>query len=398
MTLTTEIKPSGELRLSGLARYFYQFCRYAVGILFIISGLIKLNDPVGTQIKLEEYFEVFSASIAPVFHYLVPLALPLAFILCIAEVMLGIALLIRYQMKITAWLLLIIIVFFTFLTFYSAWFNKVTDCGCFGDAIKLTPWQSFTKDIVLLVLIGYLFIIRKRVDPVMSESVGQRYVALSFAACIGLGMYAVMHLPPIDMRAYKVGANIPAAMTLPPGAKPTIYQTVLTLKNSQSGEVKSMSDTEYNDSGIWQDSTWVFQSSESKLVQEGDRPKITDYSVKTSDGADITQETFQGKKLFLIVRKAPSADVESISKVQKLAKDLEGSSIQMAILTNDAENIEAWRHEYQLALPVYYVDGTVLKTIMRSDPGLWMLKEGTVVGKWHFNDYPSTEEVKALAQ
>ena len=127
--------------------------RYIVGFLFIISGLIKVNDPVGTQIKLEEYFEVFSSDIWSGFHALVPLALFLSVFLSVLEVVLGVALLVKYKMKITTTVLLVLIVFFTFLTFYSAYFNKVTDCGCFGDALKLTPWQSFIKDIVLLVLI-----------------------------------------------------------------------------------------------------------------------------------------------------------------------------------------------------------------------------------------------------
>ena len=125
--------------------------RYFVGVLFIFSGLIKLNDPVGTQIKLEEYFDVFATDIpalSGLFHGLVPLALYLSVILCVLEVVLGIALLIKYKLQSTLWVLLLLTVFFTFLTFYSAYFNRVTDCGCFGDAIKLTPWQSFSKDII----------------------------------------------------------------------------------------------------------------------------------------------------------------------------------------------------------------------------------------------------------
>jgi uncharacterized membrane protein YphA (DoxX/SURF4 family) len=135
-----------------------QAARVAVGALFIFSGLIKLNDPTGTAIKLEEYFQVFSQDIAAFFDFFIPAALFLAIVLSVLEVVLGIALLIAYRMRITAMLLLIIIVFFTFLTFYSAQFEKVTDCGCFGDAIPLTPWQSFYKDVILLTLIVIIVI------------------------------------------------------------------------------------------------------------------------------------------------------------------------------------------------------------------------------------------------
>ena len=132
-------------------RFIYSILRYLVGSIFIFSGLIKINDPVGTQIKLEEYFGVFSSDFTSLFELLVPFALLISIVLCTLEIIIGIALLMNYKMKIVLKLLLSLIVFFTFLTFYSAYFNKVTDCGCFGDAIKLTPWESFYKDIILLV-------------------------------------------------------------------------------------------------------------------------------------------------------------------------------------------------------------------------------------------------------
>ena len=143
-------------------KIIYTLSRYLVGVLFIFSGLIKINDPVGTQIKLEEYFEVFSSDFTPLFEYLVPLALFLSVILCTLEVIIGIALILNYRMKITSSILLSLIVFFTFLTFYSAYFNKVTDCGCFGDAIKLTPWESFTKDIILLLFSLIIFFLTNK--------------------------------------------------------------------------------------------------------------------------------------------------------------------------------------------------------------------------------------------
>src|ERR1043165_1876337 len=142
-----------------------QFSRFFIGGLFIFSGLIKLNDPVGTKIKMEEYFEVFTEDFGSFFHYFIPYALEIGFIMIVLEIVLGVAVLIYYRMNLTTWLLLGIMVFFTFLTFYSAYFNKVTDCGCFGDAIKLTPWESFWKDIVLMIFVLHLFWYRKTYTP-----------------------------------------------------------------------------------------------------------------------------------------------------------------------------------------------------------------------------------------
>ena len=143
-------------------KVLYTISRYFVGGLFIFSGLIKINDPVGTQIKLEEYFEVFSVDFTPLFEYLVPFTLILSVILCTLEIVIGLALLMNYKIKITSVVLLSLILFFTFLTFYSAYFNKVTDCGCFGDAIKLSPWESFTKDIMLLFFSLIIFILSRK--------------------------------------------------------------------------------------------------------------------------------------------------------------------------------------------------------------------------------------------
>ena len=150
--------------------------RLLTGVLFIISGLIKANDPVGFGIKLEEYFTVFNT------EFMIPLATGLAIFVCVAEIALGIALLLGYKSKLTLWLLLLMMIFFTFLTFYSAYFNKVTDCGCFGDAIKLTPWQSFSKDIILLVMILIMFAGLRYIRPIFVGALNSGLVWLSVLA------------------------------------------------------------------------------------------------------------------------------------------------------------------------------------------------------------------------
>src|SRR5688500_6716153 len=189
-------------------KYICKFCWLFVGVLFIFSGLIKINDPVGTAIKLEEYFEVFSEDIGSFFLIFKPYALFLSVLLNTLEIVLGVALLLRWQLKNVLIALVTIIVFFTFLTFYSAYFNKVTDCGCFGDAIKLTPWQSFTKDIILLVFIVPIFWQRKKIRPMLARGADNVVMLVSTLAATAFTLYCYLHLPVIDFRPYKVGTNL----------------------------------------------------------------------------------------------------------------------------------------------------------------------------------------------
>lgn len=360
--------------------YVNLIIRWAVGALFVFSGLIKINDPVGTAIKLEEYFEVFSNDIAAFFHGFIPYALPLAVFLCVLEIALGIALLVGYKMRLTLNLLLALIIFFTFLTFYSAYFNKVTDCGCFGDAVKLTPWQSFTKDVILLLLIVWLLLQRQARDN--SASLPQT-VAVLAAVLISFGVayYAVEHLPFIDFRPYKVGNNIPALMK---PQEPCRYVYVMEKDGKRVRMNEYPADPSY------------------KLVQmvaeneETCKPKILDYAVWDDKGNDITQSTFEGNKLIITVRNARNIPLEVFPAINRLIADL-GNSVEAIVLTASSQaDFEVFRHEVQLAIPYYFADGTVLKTVMRSDPGIFLMKNGTVVGKWHYNDVPNAATIQSL--
>src|SRR5579872_3618455 len=158
-------------------------CRVLVGLLFIFSGLIKINDPLGFSYKLEEYFEVFHMT------FLDSFALSLSIILCTLEVVLGFAILIGVRSVLIAWGLLLLIIFFGFLTFYSAYFKVVQTCGCFGDAIPLTPWQSFSKDMALLLLVIVIFVNRKKIQPLFSKGMGDNLLIGSIVVAFGIGFY-----------------------------------------------------------------------------------------------------------------------------------------------------------------------------------------------------------------
>lgn len=316
--------------------------RYLVGGLFIFSGLIKVNDPVGTQIKLEEYFSVFAVDIAPFFESLKPISLFLSMLLSTLEVVLGVALLFKYREKLVTSLLLGMIVFFTFLTFYSAYFNKVTDCGCFGDAIKLTPWQSFIKDIVLLVFIVVLFLNRKK-NQVQENLLKTGAVAASLVFCLVVAFWSVNHLPSIDFRAYKAGTSIPTDM-LPPADDPGMV------------------------------------------------PKITNFAIY-GDESDYTSEVLRGQKLLVVVHETEKTDIDSYAMLNSLIGALGNQVEVVAVTASSGPQFEDLRHTVQLAIPYYYSDKTLLKTMVRSNPGLVLLNNGEVMKKWHYNDIPGAGEL-----
>jgi uncharacterized membrane protein YphA (DoxX/SURF4 family) len=393
-------------------KFITQFFRIFTGALFIFSGSVKLIDPVGTQIKMEEYFEVFAQAFHPAFEHLVDFALPIAVIMCVAEVVMGVALLLFYQMRINMWLFLLLMVFFTFLTGYTAMalyakenpetgfassfarfagvdgpanINAVSDCGCFGDFIKLRPWESFLKDLILMVPTLFLFFRRNRLESEFKNSVNVAAVALSLIISTWVAIHAINHLPMFDFRPYKIGADIKANMQ--PSA-PLVY--VYTME--RNGETKDF--TEYPS-----DTTWKYKSMD--VANPEAKPKITDYNVWNDDG-DFTQQTFEGIKFFVIIRKADKVDPKSIKPIVSLNNSLlKVSNVKIepfVLSSSDRQSLENLRHEAQLAIPYYYSDGVVLKTIMRSNVGLWMLKNGKVMGKWHSNDCPSIEEVIRLAR
>ena len=361
-----------------------QILRFIIGGLFIFSGSIKLIDPVGTKIKFEEYFEVFSHDIASVFEWFVPYALPLAVIFCVLEVVLGVALLVKFKPSLTVSVLLAMIVFFTFLTFYSAYFNKVTDCGCFGDFIKLTPWTSFWKDIFLLVGLVFLFVFRKRIRPSSKPLASLSVVLASTLVGLIVAWQAIEHLPSVDFRAYKVGTHIPTAME---PSEPLKFRYIMTNAGGQDETFEKYPT----------DTTYTFKAMEPMNPEA--MPKIKDFSIWNDDG-EYTQEILTGNKLLITIENAEKVNSKNISKIRETVQNLENDnslSLDIMVVTaSDLASFEKFRHRYQLALPYYYIDGTVIKTMVRANPGLVLLKDGTVAGKWHSNDTPSAEEIKQL--
>lgn len=358
-------------------KYLVHFSRIFVGVLFIISGFIKLNDPVGFAFKLEEYFSSAVLNL-PFFE---PYALGISIFVVIFEVLLGVFLLIGYKPKFTVYSLLAMIVFFTFLTFYSAYFNKVTDCGCFGDAVKLTPWESFIKDIVLLVFILILVKGLKFIKPLM-KPIGLTVVSLlSFILCLSFGYYVLMHLPAIDFRPYKVGANIIDNMIVPEGAQKAEIEYTWTFK--VDGEAQK-----FITSGSYPNvENGEYVSVDTKVIKDGYEPPIHDFSME-QDGEDYTEDLMVEPKLLMIVMfNLDRVERDGLSKLKPVVNDAKAAGYKVVALTASGEALQqSVNKNYGLNLDFYFCDETALKTIVRSNPGLLKIHSGNILQKVHWND------------
>lgn len=357
-------------------KYLVGFSRICVGILFIISGFIKLNDPVGFSFKLEEYFSQGVLDLPS----LIPYALAISIFVVIFEVLLGVMLLVGLRVKFTVWSLLLMIVFFTFLTFYSAYFNKVTDCGCFGDAIKLTPWESFTKDIVLLVLIVVLFAGRKYITSIFGSNTKRVITLVALVLSIIYGNYVLGHLPVFDFRPYKIGANIEEGMNVPEDAPKPIYEYAWKFRTN--GEEKIIVTN-----GDYPTVDGEFVDVETTELQKGYEPPIHDFTIE-QDGADLALSLLQEPKLVMVVAyDLRKSNTNVFSEIKKMADkaQIAGHKV-IGMSASGPEQTKKLIENYKLAFEFYFTDETTLKTIVRSNPGVLVLQKGTIRQKVHYND------------
>ncbi len=370
------------------------FCRIVTGFLFIFSGVIKANDPLGFGYKLQEYFEVFGVL------FLYDYAPAVAIILCALEIILGALLLLGLWAKRVAAGLLLLIIFFTFLTFYSAYFNVVTSCGCFGDAIPLTPWQSFSKDVVLLVLILVIFFNRNHIQPLISDLKARKYAAyLIVFFAFGFGVYTYNYGPFWDFLPYKIGNNLPSLMKAPPGAPQDIYEITYQLKNKKTGEQKSMTDKEYLKTEIWKDNNWeIIGEPVNKLIKKGYEVKISDLKITDAMGTDYTTEIIENPyyNLVFVAYDLSHTNEYAIGNLNAIAINAaENYNIRTVVLTsNAARDAEKFSKENKIVSEIFYADAVPLKSMVRANPGVLLLKNGVVINKWHFRKVPSYTELE----
>lgn len=349
--------------------------RIIVGILFIISGWIKLNDPMGFSFKLEEYFEVGVLNLP----FLVPYALAIAIAVVIFEVLLGIMLLVGYKPKFTVWSLLLMIVFFTFLTFYSAYFNKVTDCGCFGDAMKLTPWESFTKDIVLLVFILVLFFGVQHIKPLFSGKLPLTITGIALLASIWFANHVLNHLPSVDFRAYKTGVSIPDGMSIPEDAPKPKYD--YHWKFIVDGNEKIITT-----GGDYPVVDGEFISVETVELEKGYEPPIHDFSIEM-EGEDFTEDLMKEEKLLMVVSyNLSKASDQGFKNIKSITDKAISKGYTVIGMTASIDKSQDFVKHYKLGFEFFFTNQTTLKTIVRSNPGIVKVQKGVITQKLHFND------------
>lgn len=353
--------------------------RFIVGILFIFSGLIKANDPLGLSYKMQEFFEVWGL------HSLNNFTLALSIIMIAFEIIAGVAVLVGWKMRLFSWLLLLLILFFTFLTGYALFSGKIKECGCFGDCIPLQANQSFIKDLVLLGLILFIFANRDRIKQTLNTRNSLLILFFTAVFSFALQWYVLQHLPIFDCLPYKKGNNIPEKMKIPADAIPD--STVITFVYKTGGkEVEYTADKLPADLN---DSVYTFVRRYEKVIRKGNaEAAIKDFSLQTLSGNDTTQALMneEGYQLFLFIKndynKGPWSELMAV--VMNIAQE---KNIKGFLVSNLAVD-----RLYELAqslngLTPLRCDATAIKTAARANPTLYLVRKGTIVNKWGFADF-----------
>lgn len=361
-------------------KHIVNISRYLLAILFIFSGFVKGVDPLGFAYKLDDYFKAFNAD------FLMPLSLALSFILCAAELFIGLLLLFGVKLRLAAWGAFLFMIVFTPLTFFLAVFNPVHDCGCFGDAIKLTNWETFYKNIIFFIAAFILFRRNSQLPNYFSKFSEIAIFALLLAIAFLPPYFGYTRLPLYDFRPYRIGVNIAEAMKVPDGAPVDIYKT--TLYYQKNGVVE-----EFNENNIpWQDTTWKYIDAKNEIVKKGFTPSIEYFSIQSLEGQDLTDDilSYDGYYFLAISYRIDKSNLKSVDRLNEVyfkAKEL-GSGF--ACVTNSTKNdIDAFVARTGAAYPFMNADGIMLKTMIRSNPGLILIYKGTIIGQWHYNSIPN---------
>jgi uncharacterized membrane protein YphA (DoxX/SURF4 family) len=314
-----------------------QIARILVGALFIFSGFVKLVDPIGSQYKFEEYFSEGVLNM----EFLIPYALPFAIFLIIAEIVLGVALLVGWKSKLTVRSLTVMILFFLFLTFYSAYYNKVTDCGCFGDAIKLEPWETFFKDVFLTILIIFLSYKTIFIKSITTSSLPGKFVFWSLAISGFITYYVLAHLPIIDFRAYAIGKNISEGM---------------------------------------------------KYKDDGKIPPVHDFMLEDSQN-DLAPKILKTEKVMLVIASnLNKSEFEGFPEIKIITdKAIEKGYKVYGVSASFSDIIDLTKNKFELPFEFLFCDETTLKTMIRANPGIIILNKGTVVQKKNWSDAEDLE-------
>ena len=363
-------------------------CRILTGLLFIYSGFAKGIDPLGSTYKFVDYFNAFNMS------WLGETATFLAFVLALAEFIIGACLLLNIKVKWGAWGALLFMGFFTPLTLILAIKNPVTDCGCFGDALVLTNWETFGKNIVLLLMTLVIFYSKNKFKSIFNSIEQFVILTITTTLMLCLEVYSFRHLPLIDFRPYAIGKNISEGMSIPEGVELDEYKITLKYKNKKTGEIKDFTEENYP----WQDTiNWEYANSDQILVKEGYKAPIHDFVMEHPEMGDITQEVLQdnGYTLLVVAYNINKTNPESQEKLNKLAAYAQEKGYRFYGLSASlADDIQKHKETHQVNYEYCSTDEIQLKTIIRSNPGVVLLREGTIIDKWAYRDLPEVDAIK----
>jgi uncharacterized membrane protein YphA (DoxX/SURF4 family) len=356
-----------------------QIGRILTGLLFVFSGFVKGIDPMGTAFKLEDYFAAFNLG------FLDNLALPLAIILCLVEFVTGMMLLSGSLVRIASWMAALFMALFTPLTLILAFFNPVSDCGCFGDAIVLTNWQTFFKNIAITLIVVFIFIRRDDRTGTMSSKPGIISTLAYSTLFLFFMCYNLAYLPVIDFRPYKTGTNIREAMSVPPDAEPDRYD--IRFIYEKEGVQKEFTLNDYPAD----DTAWKFVDQKSVLISKGYVPPIHGFTLVDGQGADLTEQITgsEGDVMLMIARNLNESDRAGLAKGYGLGTDLQGTGRKFYIVTATPSGEEAGMTK---GFNTLFADEVTLKTIIRSDPGFVLLHNGTIIAEWSYRGLPDKED------
>ncbi|MBR4266934.1 MAG: DoxX family protein [Bacteroidales bacterium] len=355
--------------------------RILMGAVFAFSGFTKAVDPYGVSYKINDYFIAFGWLDMDSF------ALPSAFLLSALELTVGIMLLLNLRARFATFLALGLELIFTPITLWLAITNAVSDCGCFGDFIKLTNWQTFWKNVIFLVMIIFLIFRSKTFHNPLSDNVELGISAAIYVFAILFQTYMVRHLPIFDWRPYKVGNNIAQLMEVPDDAEKDSVVTLVTYQNTVTGEIKDFTMCMIPSSD---DTTWVWKDTKTEVVKEGFRPDIHDFVVRDTSGFDYADTLLKMDQPILLVvaydlYRSNEEGLNTLRYVQDYA--LENNYLIIGYTASDQAKVEQIKTDYSIDFPFFFGDGTAQKTIIRANPGIVKLEKGTVTGKWNWRDF-----------
>lgn len=363
-------------------------CRILVGLLFIYSGFVKGIDPLGSDYKFTDYFNAFGMG------WMNFSTLFFSFVLSLAEFLIGACLFLNIKIKWAAWGALLFMGFFTPLTLILAIKNPVTDCGCFGDALILTNWETFGKNIVLLAMTWIVFWQKDKFKSIFNFLEQTVLVLCTVIFMLSIQFYSYRHLPIVDFRPYAIGKNIAEGMTIPEGAPHDEYKITLKYKNKNTGEIKDFTEQDYP----WQDTlTWEFASTSEKLIKEGYKAPIHDFVIEHPNMGNITEEVMQDETytLLAVAYNIKKTNSENQDKLNKLAAYAQEKGYRFyGLSASNPEDIQKYAETHNATYDFCSTDEIQLKTMIRSNPGLVLLKKGTVINKWGHRDLPEVDQIK----